>query len=667
MHPDERGIYMLVTGANGHPALAWPASPAQFLNAAASPLNPHYFAYGSLPYYLLAFMSGLTGTIGSHVALLSSWAAFGTYYGMPALGRSLSALLDLAALVMLFLIARRMFDYWTAVLAMALSAVTVLDIQISHFYQVDSLLLPLVLCVVLAAVTIAQTNSRRAYLWGGVALGAALATKTTGILLVIPLGMAAVLAGWESRPWTDGGPLSDRLKKHYAVVAADLNANLIWLFFTYAIAALVFAIADPYAILNRSQLIADIQAQQTYLVTNDPPFVVPFTIQYANTTPYLYQIKNLLFWCLGMPLGLAAFAGTAYYLARNLGSRYRSDQAVVLVWVLAYFLFVGRFFAKFNRYMLPVTPFLILFGSALLVWLIRRRSTRVRRVAAAAVAVVTVGSFLYSLAYTNIYEHPNTRVAASTWIFAHIPASTTIAVEGPWDDPLPLDIPGHTGAQYQHMTLDMYATPEDQHKVDSLANVLMHAQYIIMSSERMDRSIPRLPERYPVSIRYYQLLLADKLNFRLVQHFEQHPQLGPFVVQDYAADESFHVYDHPDVRIYKRVSDITHTQVVALLTHGTGTPGVTVAGGIPPPDTRLMLNGKQWAADQTGPTMEQMFPAAGFGMQHPVLAWLFLLELLGLVAFPLTFVLFSRLVDRGFVIAKTVGLLLLGYVAWIAV
>jgi len=100
---------------------------------------------------------------------------------------------------------------------------------------------------------------------------------------------------------------------------------------------------------------------------------------------------------------------------------------------------------------------------------------------------------------------------------------------------------------------------------------------------------------------------------------------GPLVVEDYAADESVHVYDHPDVRIYKRVSDITHTQVVALLTHGTGTPGVTVAGGIPPPDTRLMLNGKQWAADQTGPTMEQMFPAAGFGMQHPVLAWLFLL------------------------------------------
>src|SRR5215475_646212 len=47
-HPDERQIMFHVT------ALAWPTSLAQFLDPANSPLNPHFFAYGSFPMYLLA-------------------------------------------------------------------------------------------------------------------------------------------------------------------------------------------------------------------------------------------------------------------------------------------------------------------------------------------------------------------------------------------------------------------------------------------------------------------------------------------------------------------------------------------------------------------------------------------------------------------------------------
>jgi len=76
-----------------------------------------------------------------------------------------------------------------AVLALALGAFTVLDIQISHFYQVDSLLLPLALGVLPAAVVIAQSNDQRAYIWGGVALGAVFASTNTALLLVVPLGL----------------------------------------------------------------------------------------------------------------------------------------------------------------------------------------------------------------------------------------------------------------------------------------------------------------------------------------------------------------------------------------------------------------------------------------------------------------------------------------------
>ncbi len=687
LHPDERWIYMVLSGANGNPPLSWPTSWAQFFktapcnnvpNCGSSPLDPHFFAYGSLPFYLLAMLAGTMGFLGQHIPFLSAWSQFDTYGGLPPVGRALSGCLDLVAVVLVFLIARRVFGYWTAVVAMALTAFTVLDIQLSHFYAVDTVLTPLALATLLAAVYMAQTNSRRAYMWGGIAFGAALATKTTALFLIIPLGSAAVLAAWTAAPWTRNESLLVDTRRHYFVVAHRLNDNLQWLLGAYVIAALVFVVCEPYAVLDRSQLLSDIAGQTRMLVTNDTGYGTPFMVQYAHTIPYLYQLKNMVFWEMGLPLGIAVSLGVLVYLVRNTW-RLRPDQAVLLLWIVPYFLFVGRFFAKFNRYMLPITPVMTILAAALLVAVARHARGRLRPIGWTPVVVVVLVSFLYSLAYMNIYAHPNTRVAATSWIYSAIPAGTTIAVESPWDDPLPLPAGALTASRYHTINLDMYAeelSPSGaQAKVKNISDALTHAQYIILSSERMIRSIPKLPNFYPIATRYYDLLQSDKLNFRQVLQFQQHPQLGPIVVHDYPADESFHVYDHPDVRIYQRVSTITPSQVAALLTTppatGTGSPaiaGTPAARTVPlPPDTRLMLTPAQWRQNQRSPTFDQMFPPGGFAMKHPVIVWLLFLEILGLLAFPIAFLVFRNFPDRGFVLGKTLGILLLGYAVWISV
>ena len=64
--------------------------------------------------------------------------------------------------------------------------------------------------------------------------------------------------------------------------------------------------------------------------------------------------------------------------------------------------------------------------------------------------------------------------------------------------------------------------------------------------------------------------------------------------------------------------------------------------------------------------LAQEFPAGSLPMRLPVLVWLAWLEGLGLLALPLGLRLFRRLPDRGFVLAKTVGLLLVAYLTWLA-
>src|SRR5690242_10296951 len=78
-HPDERQILFHVV------EVGWPTSIAQFFDPVHSPLNPHFFAYGSFPIYVLALLG--------HIFLHSS----PSMYSLPELtlvGRVLSAILD---------------------------------------------------------------------------------------------------------------------------------------------------------------------------------------------------------------------------------------------------------------------------------------------------------------------------------------------------------------------------------------------------------------------------------------------------------------------------------------------------------------------------------------------------------------------------------------------
>jgi YYY domain-containing protein len=78
-----------------------------------------------------------------------------------------------------------------------------------------------------------------------------------------------------------------------------------------------------------------------------------------------------------------------------------------------------------------------------------------------------------------------------------------------------------------------------------------------------------------------------------------------------------------------------------------------------------MLTPAQWQKDQLGPTMDQMLPPDGIAMKLPVLFWWLAVELLGILAFPFAFLMLRGLADRGWVVAKTLGVIVLAYLTWI--
>ncbi len=120
-HPDERFITMAADGIRGVSGIS------AYFDTATSTLNPlNYgsYTYGMLPLFI--------------TRMVAEWLQMANYDRLTLVGRGLSGVFDLAAVWLLYLLGKRLYNKRTGILAAALGAAAVLPIQLSHFFAVDS-------------------------------------------------------------------------------------------------------------------------------------------------------------------------------------------------------------------------------------------------------------------------------------------------------------------------------------------------------------------------------------------------------------------------------------------------------------------------------------------------------------------------------------------------
>jgi hypothetical protein len=87
---------------------------------------------------------------------------------------------------------------------------------------------------------------------------------------------------------------------------------------------------------------------------------------------------------------------------------------------------------------------------------------------------------------------------------------SAVANEGEWDDSLPLRLDGYDpfGGLYTHdLNFNMY-WDDNLDKLERFSKILDEAEYVVISSNRQWGTLPRLPERFPMSTTYYRNLLG---------------------------------------------------------------------------------------------------------------------------------------------------------------
>ena len=694
-HPDERAILSKVASLNlpefnNFKTLFIPHE---------SPWNPRWFPYGSFPLYLL-----------KGVSYISELATGEPSVDLRTLGRSISALADITTVALVFFVGRMIYGRTVGLLASLFTALAVIHIQLSHFFAVDTIQTLFAISALFFMYRISTTGTIKASIISGIFIGLGLSTKISQAPIYAPFVVSHLIyicSNSSRSTYTENW--------HYLVKSILIGS---------CVSVLIFFMSQPYALLDWSTFLGDV-SEQSEMVRRIRDY--PYTRQYIDTTAYWYQLRQLATWGLGWPLGIVAWSGLLYVYMRGLRNLYRifsvllglilpmtiliasahpiavfvaiSTSIIVLAaslplrsseskldvlllsWVIPYFLITGAFEVKFLRYLIPITPFLLLFGSKMLyaIWIGTNNNKILRSCFAVGLTILVLTTLFYAIAYISIYRSTHTAVQASEWINLNVDKGSLILKEH-WEEGLP-----NLGS-YKTVELPMY-DPDTKMKAQLLAKELNRGDYMVLYSNRMYGTIPRLPERYPLSSKYYRQLFSGTLGYELVHYEAAYPNFlniafihGTFrrpalpepeelqrmgfadIELNFGfADESFSVYDHPLVLILKNSVKLD-TETLEKLLSG-NLPDKTHE--LPYAKTALMLSSKDVLRQQSGGTWTDIVKQDSWTNRFPVVAWLILIQVLGLLALPITFYIFRPLVDRGYLFSKLLGVFLVCLFVWL--
>ncbi|PJC80250.1 hypothetical protein CO008_02435 [Candidatus Roizmanbacteria bacterium CG_4_8_14_3_um_filter_36_12] len=546
MHPDERNMATALQGLR--------CVISNFRECG----NPHFFAYGQFPLYLVYFL----------IAVVRCFRDFGmmkidfqeAIVGLRFISALASIISAFVLLKIIKLLVNRHFERSEksnlrslATLGMTAGAIifSPYAIQFAHFGTTESLLMLFYSLIVFYSLKGLENNKRSLAEFTlskveglgmtGVVCGLAIATKASSIIfLAIPIIV-----------------IMSKAKRKIILTFAFLLLTLL--------SAIIFS---PHNLLNWHEFIGSMKYESDVALGR---YTVFYTRQFVNSIPVLFQLIKVFPYALGWPVFILGMLGVLG------GVGWRDKKVNLLRFAfLVYFLPNAFLFAKWTRFMAPVFPIMTIFAilfahnvisstfDKLSVNSARNLSERKLRftrslVVASLLLGMTGGAIIPGISYLSIYQNPDVRFQSSEWIYKNIPENSYILSE----TANVVDIPiisqksrlrqGYGGQakvksqNYQIISFNFYDLDENPQLQEELREHLKKADYIFVPSRRIFANHPK--QKYPKLNQYYSDLFNGKLGFEKAAEFSAG-------LNDEQAEETWTVFDHPVIRIYKRISNV---------------------------------------------------------------------------------------------------------------
>ena len=646
-HPDERAIFMHVYDIN----FSSLSRGFEFFDSNKSSLNPNWFNYGSFPIYFLKLSTNFVGIFYDL-----------DIYDFRFVGRFFSILIDCFSVILITIVSRYFVGEKWSLLTGVFLAFSLINIQNSHFFTTDIFITSFIIILVIISYKNIENPSVTKTLMLALFFSIGLAFKFSFLPSAIPIIISYFFSFTQNK-----------LTKY------ELFKLLAILFFSIL---LFLAIFQPYMFLDHKTYLSHI-LEQSKMVRGIHDF--PYTRQYSDTTIYIYQFVQIFKWGLGPILGTICYLGFFYFIFYTY--KHKSKLGLmILLWFIVYALINGNFQVKFTRYFLPLIPFLLLFGTIFLKDLndkLSNLSTKYINIRYLLLFLILVPTIHFTVSFINgIYmtEHP--AVLASKWLEENNSSKVTI-VQDHWEE----SIPGSPKIDFVHERLELYNT-DSYSKFEKIFSNLSNADYYVIFSNRLYGTIPRLEERYPATSLFYDKLFDEELGFEIVNfqkqsmnflsinysenYFERININKPKIISDYEnkfafnldfgfSDESFSVYDHPNVIIFQNIEKYSKEELFEISTISNQSDFFQPQFFNDDPYKKYQNNDD---LDQINLFKSQMFLSENNSFIK-IFVWVFIITMLGFVSVPFFYKLFINFSDFGFSFYKFFGLISFSFIIWI--
>jgi len=301
-------------------------------------LNPNTFIYPTFPMYFLFLLYGLYFTVGIFSGRYQAPADLGLEYRLnPSvfylMARLVSVGFGVLSVVLLYFIAKRLFDRRTASLSSFFLSLAYLHVRESHFGTVDVAATFWLLVSFYFIIRSLTERGRKSVVLSGVFAGLAAATKYIGILLVLPIALASFFR-------------APRRAGSEAITLFVLRRITLF----GAAFLLAFLIGVPFALLDLKTFLSDVMLNARNL-----------DVVWGNVflgRGWWFNVQVALFYGLGWSLFAASMLGMLSFLRR-----YPAKAVVFLAFPIFYFVLAGKGYAVMTRYMVPIVPFLCILGA----------------------------------------------------------------------------------------------------------------------------------------------------------------------------------------------------------------------------------------------------------------------------------------------------------------
>ena len=499
-HPDESAMAIAITKLS-------PTS-----------LDPQLYTYGQLPIYVVYFFNRL-------VAPRESGDGYpGVTYANAVMGlRVMSAIASLVTVIVAFGMGRSLWGKkWGLATAAIVSFMPGL-IQGAHFGTTETLLGLWMTLSMYCAIKMVNSGQMKPWVLGmGVATGLGLGTKIS-TLVVIPVGMIAIW--WNGSNWFS--------KVRFILVYLILGASL-------------GLATSPYWGIKFKTVWETINYERKVAAGKITPF---YTRQFVDSKPVLFEMTRVWPWIAGWAVVGGVGIGTLTALAGK-----KRGEVLVATFVIWFGVFNLWQYVRWIRLWVPILPLwgVVAVGGARWIYIKRRMW------GGGLTVLLILATVISGWGYFRVWRREDVRIRASKWIRDNVSGETKILTESGNTVDLPVNGDGYDVAAFDFYKYTDGKSEKSEDLAIDLAGELAIAEYVVVSSRRVWANYTRPTLPYKTIRKYYELLRSGGLGFERAEEFTSFPGIGSWNWNDeLAAEETFSVFDHPKIVVYKKMERLT--------------------------------------------------------------------------------------------------------------